>query len=1033
MSRITLALAALSLSLASLAQAAGPPLISNTAATQVGETSATIAATVNPEEKPTKYQLDYVDEAGYEAEGFANPTKAPASPPTIPAGDKGVPVSVQIEGLTPATTYHYRLRASSPSGPTVGPERTFTTHLPPPLFDPCPNDAFRTDLPSAHLPDCRAYEQASPVQKNGGHAIGFSSFVQATPTGDGITFMSDAGFPGGEGSQELPLYLASRGAGGWFTEGLLPPAATGQKAHAIGWLPDFSAVFDEATKLTEPEETTLLRRPSDGGPLETIVDYIPNLAPRYAGASADGSKMIFEADAKLTPAALEGDSNLYAWDRDSGEISLASVLNDGQSPPQGAFAGPYDWVQGTSPATLATGGTARSYYLQEQRAVTPEGSLSFTAAGTGQLYLRLNPTEPQSALDIEGNCTEAAKACTIHVSATKKTNGLGLGGADAAGTQPAAFMGASKDGTKTFFTSSEKLTNDATTGPEPEPAAIARAGIGGSPTQLDFLPASAKGIAVDGSHVYWADPKAGTIGRATLDGQTEVDPSFIEAPVKPQWVTTDSEHVYWTDAVDGQNGNGTIGRAELDGEEVKPSFITGAHNPQGIAVNTTHIYWANAGSGTVFPFLTKGIARATIEGGEVIQPWTVDEGGEPLGYDAAGLALDATYLYFTEGNNGNLVRITLAEPKERTSLLFTGTSDRFRGIAVAGDRLYWADEKNDVIGRAKLNNPGAITEVELEFVKGARHPQGLAVDPTHIHWSANQEVVPNAGNDLYRYDHSATGEKLSDLVLDTDDANGADVQGVLGISQDGTHVYFAANGDLDGGGPATPGNCEGPVAGGSGNCNLYLWREMEGGGAQISFIARLDAGGDERTSDTANWSASATPRMGLTLNWFQKTSRVSPDGQTLLFRSQEKLSEYENEGVPQFYRYRVGEGLSCVSCNPSGAAPSGTPRLARMIPAALIPARGSALTTRNLSADGERVFFETTDALVGADVNGLDGCPRSGSESQVFPTCLDVYMWEAEGFWLLRRHLLQRRLSLPALQRREQRALALRRRLRERR
>ena len=98
--------------------------------------------------------------------------------------------------------------------------------------------------------------------------------------------------------------------------------------------------------------------------------------------------------------------------------------------------------------------------------VSADGSVYFTEAGSGQLFRRLNPTQVQSQMS-GGKCTEAAKACTVQVSVSEKTNGEGPGGTDAAGRRPSAFIAASSDGSKAFFTSAEKLTDDANTGPEP--------------------------------------------------------------------------------------------------------------------------------------------------------------------------------------------------------------------------------------------------------------------------------------------------------------------------------------------------------------------------------------------------------------------------------------------------------------------------------------------------------------------------------------------------------------------------------------
>ena len=53
------------------------------------------------------------------------------------------------------------------------------------------------------------------------------------------------------------------------------------------------------------------------------------------------------------------------------------------------------------------------------------------------------------------------------------------------------------------------------------------------------------------------------------------------------------------------------------------------------------------------------------------------------------------------------------------------------------------------------------------------------------------------------------------------------MQGVLGASEDGSRIYFAANGDLDGAGMAEAGNCEANslLSASTGKCSLYLARK----------------------------------------------------------------------------------------------------------------------------------------------------------------------------------------------------------------
>ena len=116
----------------------------------------------------------------------------------------------------------------------------------------------------------------------------------------------------------------------------------------------------------------------------------------------------------------------------------------------------------------------------------------------------------------------------------------------------------------------------------------------------------------------------------------------------------------------------------------------------------------------------------------------------------------------------------------------------------------------------------------------------------------------------------------------------------------------------------------------SGRCNLYLW---EAGGRRRARSA------SSRGSTRAGTGSKATRATGcrrlqsaIFLLSTQKTAELSADGRALLFLSQEKLSSYDNEGTPELYLYRSGQGISCVSCNPTGAPPTGSPRWARSSP-----------------------------------------------------------------------------------------------------
>jgi sugar lactone lactonase YvrE len=728
------------------------PTIPSTSFSAVHTESATLEAQINPGELITGYHFEY----GLVDCAVGPCTSIPAKDASIPKGSAPVTVKATIEGLIPATTYHLRVVAKNSAGPAVkGPDTTFKTFELPPTFGSCPNDALRLanpaalviDYSSANLPDCRVYEQASPVAKNGIDALGTPSLSRASSTGDAVNYVTSTGTGEGEGTQDFPTYLASRALEGpWSSQGLLPSGALGQNVRIIGWTPDFSEVFEVLSQFGNPD-ATLLMRSKAGGPPKTVVPHGLGLGgarsakePKFAGSSADGSKVFFESRAKLlsVPPAVEGKPNLYVWDRETEELKLAGVLNDGKSPTLGSIAGAYYWIGGgANTELLATGGASVDQYLQDQHAVSSSGDVYFTAAGTGELYLRRNPTAPQSALGSGGECTEPQRACTVLISKSHRTP------LDPRGTAPAAFMAASTDGSKAFFTSSEELTNDANTGPEPVPTpppSIGRADLadGGNPKANLIVPQSASDLDLDGTYVYWADPTTNSIGRAELDGNNP-QPKFITGASDPQGIAVDGEHVYWTNY-----GTDTIGRADLEGNNVKQDFITGADHPKGIDVNATHLFWVNRGDGShAFTF----IGRAEVGGGKVEQSFCDDSMTEDV-------VVNASHIYFSffSGSVGVIRRTSidcigqdhvLAVPAKQNS-------ESAPRMALDGAHLYLTDAAGGTVRRTSFaaidqnqfenetRPPGdpAIPLPTSTLVSKAGTPRAIAVDGSHVYWSS---------------------------------------------------------------------------------------------------------------------------------------------------------------------------------------------------------------------------------------------------------------------------------------------------------
>jgi hypothetical protein len=398
-------------------------------ARSVGLTEATLGATINPNGSATTYRLEYGTTASYGTS---------TEEASIGAEELDQPVGNTLEGLAPATTYHWRIVATNSVGVSEGPDRTFTTYASPAAPETgCPNQVFRTGV-GANLPDCRAYEQATPTDKNGGNVARDINRVQASSAGDRITYVLTGGLPSTGGSALLPTYVASREAGAWGSNGLQPLAEPGGLAVSMGWNEEITASATSINRHGIYLGDTAAR---------TFQLAFPAPSPRspfLAGFASDPSHLIFDTTAPLAPGAIAGKANVY--DLDHGDLSLAGRIpaapatscDDAGSPacipaPAGSFAGPYDWEH----ANTTQGGVEDQYYTQNT--ISADGSkVFFTAAGSGQLYVR------------EGGSR------TTQVSASQAST------PDPNGPKPAAFMAATPSGSKVFFTSCEKLTDDST-------------------------------------------------------------------------------------------------------------------------------------------------------------------------------------------------------------------------------------------------------------------------------------------------------------------------------------------------------------------------------------------------------------------------------------------------------------------------------------------------------------------------------------------------------------------------------------------
>jgi NHL repeat len=230
---------------------------------------------------------------------------------------------------------------------------------------------------------------------------------------------------------------------------------------------------------------------------------------------------------------------------------------------------------------------------------------------------------------------------------------------------------------------------------------------------------------------------------------------------------------------------------------------------------------------------------------------------------------------------------------------------------------------------------------------------------------------------------------LTDLTVDQNPAETAHVETtVTAVDAAGDHIYFGASGVLTDvpnaqGEHATPGSCDSEAA--DGTCNLYVYERAT---SQIKLVAVLSS------HDGADWNGLGNLRVLGNL-----TARVSPNGQFLSFMSQRSLTGYDNRdehsGAPDeevFLFDAENDSVHCVSCDPTGARPSGVfdrrtfpgllvdhpdswigHWLAGSIPGwTLGPNLETALYQSRYLSNSGRMFFNATDGLVPQDTNGVE-------------------------------------------------------------
>lgn len=332
-------------------------------------------------------------------------------------------VSEAIKGLSPGTTYHFRIVASSSAGTTDGNDVTFQT-------DPADSPA-------------RAYEMVSPVDKGGSDVASYPVGAQARADGGAVVYTTTAAFPGSDGSPVSPRYSSVRTSTGWVTRPTDPPLAAPADGTHLFW--STLAVSDDQTKALVVTRRALATGAVEGNmnmyvrtlgtdqyqlvatSADSVFKTLGDVGSQWGfiGATPNFSKIVFNSATALTPDAVDFyQGKIYEWSA-SGGLRLGSVMPDSSA--------------NTGSAQDATSGPSA---LNEVSAVGE--SYLFGIAGGGAddgLYLRDN-------------------GHTVAISVSQRTG-------DPAVIHPAAFLGRSRDDKYVSFlaTDNSALTDAAPVAP----------------------------------------------------------------------------------------------------------------------------------------------------------------------------------------------------------------------------------------------------------------------------------------------------------------------------------------------------------------------------------------------------------------------------------------------------------------------------------------------------------------------------------------------------------------------------------------
>jgi len=375
------------------------PEVESVSVGNIGETEAELRARIEPNGGVTSYVFEYITEQAFDEAGGSFTGAQVAGKGTLAASAQGAEIFAPATGLSPGTSYRFRVVVENAAGSDED-QGGFITYPDASVTPACPNQALRTAF-SASLPDCRAYELVTPPDTNGRapKGIGFVgdgfTTLEASPAGNAVSFVTEGGsLPGTEGAGGLngDLYRSTRGPSGWTSGSAGPSGAESTSPGPGSTSPDQGYAFwtasQEGSAVIDGESSHYVRYPDGHSALvgrgELGVD------PKALGRliTEGGTHIVFETFAinGKQPVQLEPDApptgTKAVYDRTADEVThVVSLLPGNETPAAGEHAA---YIGASTDGAGIAFSIGSTLYLRVNNATTFKIGESLTFAGVSQ-------------------------------------------------------------------------------------------------------------------------------------------------------------------------------------------------------------------------------------------------------------------------------------------------------------------------------------------------------------------------------------------------------------------------------------------------------------------------------------------------------------------------------------------------------------------------------------------------------------------------------------------------------------------------